>query len=191
MSAKVKKSNKGGSFAPALLNILGILILLVVFLSYLPLSVPKMMGYEVYNIVSESMTPTIPVGSVIYVQQTEAENLAEGDVIAFTRDGDVIAHRVVSNEVVMGRLITKGDANEEADLFPVEYTQVIGIVTYHVPYLGYLMAIYAGTAGKIYALLFAACGAMMNILAGRMRSSKRSKDVDKFIRNLEQKEEDQ
>ena len=186
MERKKSKKRRGGGFLPVLCNILGILILAAVIASYLPLSVPRLLGYEIYDVLSGSMEPTIPVGSVIYVQYTEPTELEEGDVIAFYRDADVIAHRVVSNESTMGRLATKGDANEEQDVSAVDYTAVIGRVTFSVPYLGNLMDIYASTIGKVYALVFAACGAMLNILAGRMRDRRRSAAVEEYLRSREE-----
>ena len=52
---------KGGKIAPALCNILGILILASVILTCVPIVVPRMIGYDVYNIISGSMEPSIPV----------------------------------------------------------------------------------------------------------------------------------
>ena len=54
-------------------------------------------------------------------------------------------------------------------MHPVEYEELIGRVKYHVPFIGQLMVLYTGTVGKIYVICFAACGAMLNMLAGRLR----------------------
>ena len=85
---------KGGKLIPALCNIAGTLILLSVIASCLPVTVPRFMGYEIYNVVSGSMEPEIPVGSILYVKRAEPEEIIPGDVIAFRRDGSVITHRV-------------------------------------------------------------------------------------------------
>jgi signal peptidase I len=81
-----KKNNKGktGSnanvpkkkpglliYVPAFCSLIGTLMLLVVIAAALPLTVPNFMGYDVYNVVSGSMEPTIPIGSIIYVKDTE------------------------------------------------------------------------------------------------------------------------
>ncbi len=58
---------RGGKLIPALCNLLGTLILVLVIASCLPLTVPRLFGYEIYEVVSGSMEPEIPVGSVIYV----------------------------------------------------------------------------------------------------------------------------
>ena len=154
---------------PSLCNLLGNLILLLVIVSCLPLTVPRLFGYEIYEIVSGSMEPEIPVGSVIYVKNVQPEDIEEEDVIAFWSGSSVIAHRVMQNKVVEGEFVTKGDANAAEDLKAVSYSELIGRIEYHFPVVGRLMAVYTSNVGKIYVILFAACGVMLNMLAGCLR----------------------
>ena len=169
-TVKSVRPKKGRKVLPALCNLLGTLILVLVIVACLPMVVPQAMGYQVYNIVSGSMAPAIPIGSVIFVERVEATEVQPDDVIAFYSGNSVITHRVVSNQVVEGTFITKGDANETEDLAPIPYSMLAGRVVKHYPVLGLVMEILTTTAGKVYALLFAACGAMLNMLAGRMRA---------------------
>ena len=157
---------KGGKLFPALCSICGTLILLGVIAAFVPLTVPRLLGYEVYEVISGSMEPEIPVGSILYVEQTEPETFEAGDVIAFIKDGSVIKHRVEENRYVEGTFITKGDANSKEDMAPVEYENLVGRAVWHFPMLGKMMSLMAGTAGKLYAALFAACGVMFLMLAG-------------------------
>lgn len=183
-----RSGHKGGKVFPALCSVSGTLILISVIAVCIPITVPKLMGYEIYDIVSGSMEPEIPIGSVIYVKSAAPEDIQEGDVIAFRRgypqesgmdgmllemEGAVVCHRVVRNQVVEGWFETKGDANEQADMNKIPYDDLIGRVTYHIPVLGSLMALLTGTVGKMYMVCFAACGAMLNMLAGRMRERNR------------------
>lgn len=164
--------------AAALCNILGILILVAVIGSSLLLTVPKVFGYEIYNVVSGSMEPEIPVGSLIFVAPVQPESVIEGEIIAFESGDSVVTHRVVENKKLEGELITKGDANEGEDINPVPYAGVIGRVERHVPYMGEYMVIYTTNVGKVYMICFAACGAMMNILAGRIRDRAKNDGKD-------------
>lgn len=116
------------------------------------------------------MEPAIPVGSVIYVETLRPEEVAEGDVIAFHGGDSVIAHRVVKNRVGEGEFITKGDANAENDMNPVGYQELIGRVCLHYPVAGGLLEVCTSSIGKLYLICLAACGAMLNILAGRLRN---------------------
>ena len=167
--ARQRSPKKGGGLIPALCSILGTLILVAAILTVLPVTVPRFLGYEIYNVISGSMEPELPVGSVVYVKETDPAEIQEGDIIAFNSQGSVVTHRVKQNRVVEGEFVTKGDANEAEDLWTVDYDELIGRVTFHAPVLGGLMELYTTGVGKIYLLLFAACGAMLNLLASKLR----------------------
>ena len=178
----------GGKFFPALCNFLGTLILILVILTCLPLTVPRLLGYDIFDVVSGSMEPEIPVGSVVYVEQISPEKVEAGDVIAFWRDGTVVTHRVVENRFVVGEYITKGDANEAEDINPTRYDDLVGRVKLHIPVIGALMTLLASNVGKIYMLCLAACGVMFNILAGRIRDRQREADrTEAMLRREEEK----
>ena len=154
-------------YVPALCSLIGTLMLLTVILAAAPLTVPQYMGYEIYNVVSGSMEPTIPVGSVIYVKPIDPVDIEKGDIIAFQSGDSVVMHRVTDNKIVEGTFNTKGDANDSEDLNEVPYASLIGIVVRHVPVLGQLLILFGSTFGKICMICFAACGALLNILSGR------------------------
>ena len=181
-SSSRKAKRKGGKFFPALCNVIGTLLLLAVIASSLPLAIPRFMGYDIYNVVSGSMEPTIPVGSVIYVKAIDASLVQPGDIIAFYSDGNVVSHRVTENRTTVGILVTKGDANDMEDVRGVEYQDLIGKVDYHLPLVGNYMMIYSSDVVKIYLLCLAACGVMFNILAGRMRVRQQEQFRDKLER---------
>lgn len=154
-------------YVPAFCSVIGTLMLLTVILAAAPLTVPQYMGYEIYNVVSGSMEPTIPIGSVIYVKPTDPVEIEKGDIIAFQSGDSVIMHRVTDNKIVEGTFNTKGDANDSEDLNEVPYASLIGIVVRHIPVLGQLLILFGSTFGKICMICFAACGALLNILSGR------------------------
>lgn len=155
-----------------LCNVSGTLILLLVIALCLPMVLPKVLDYEVYHVVSGSMEPEISVGSLVLVEAAAPETIAEGTVIAFRSGGSVVVHRVIQNKLVEGAFVTKGDANPIEDRKEVPYGQLIGTVAAHIPAAGQLLAVCGSTIGKIYLLLSAACGAMLNMLAGRLRGSR-------------------
>lgn len=165
---------KRGGFLPALCNVLGALILLSVLLAVVPVTVPRLLGYQLYHVLSGSMEPEIPVGSLLYVSPAPAEEIREGEIIAFSEAGSVITHRVVKNRLVEGEFVTKGDANAGEDLNAVPYQRLIGRVVCHIPVLGEMMSLLTSGIGKAYAVCYAACGVMLNLLAGRIRENRRS-----------------
>lgn len=120
----------------------------------LPLTVPRVFGYQLYTVVSGSMEPAIPVGSLLYIQSAQPENMVPDDVIAFYGGRDstaVITHRVVENREFMGEFITKGDANEKEDMEPVSYDNFIGKVQLAIPAAGKAAQVFSDTPGKIAA----------------------------------------
>lgn len=155
--------------AAACCRFLGALLLAAAILSCLPVAIPQAAGYRVYSIVSGSMEPELPVGSLIYVKRTDAQKVAAGDVIAFEKEGSVVSHRVVENNTAEEEFTTKGDANAEEDLRPVPYEALIGRVEAHVPYLGVLSVLYSSLQGKLSMIGFACAGAVLLLLAGRLR----------------------
>ena len=169
-SSSRRPIKKGGMFIPALCNIIGTLILIAVIGISIPLALPRILGYEVYYIESGSMEPTLPVGSVVYVEYVNPREVETDDIIAFQYDGAVVTHRVVQNQYFSEEIITKGDANETQDINPVPYRQLIGRVKYHIPYIGPIMMVAASEVGKVYLMVLAFCGVMFNVLAGRMRA---------------------
>ena len=161
---------KGRKVFPALCSMLGTLILLGVIAAFLPLTLPRLMGYEIYEVVSGSMEPEIPVGSAIYVKAAQPEEVEAGDVIAFSKGSSVVTHRVEENRYVEGEFVTKGDANKEEDMEPVAYGSLIGRVERHIPALGIVMTLRASNTGKLYAALLALCGVLFHMLAGVLRN---------------------
>jgi len=179
MSRKAKtdlgRKSKGGNFIPALCNLLGMGIILVVIAFCLAMILPQRLGYREYNIMTGSMEPLIPVGSLILVEQVPPETIEPGDIIVFQLDEFVVAHRVIRNQIVVGEFVTKGDANYMEDINPVSYSSVIGRVKFHVARMGQFMSIYTTPVGKLYVLIFALCGVLFNVLAGRLRERNRER----------------
>lgn len=120
-----------------------ILVVLVVILALLLVGA-RLIGLQVFTVLSGSMEPTYHVGSLIYVKSIDYMELQAGDVITFMLDEDTIAtHRiieVVTDEEDAGvlRYRTQGDANNAPDGSLVHYKNVIGTPVFTIPYLGYV-----------------------------------------------------
>jgi signal peptidase len=142
----------GGRAIGKLISAIGTIILIVAIVACLGLSVPRFAGIEQYVVISGSMEPAIPVGSMVYSAQTDPATLETGDIIVFysSEAGSTpVTHRVVENHVADGEIITKGDANAQNDMSPVIYANVLGKLVLHVPMLGYIAAPLGTMMGKI------------------------------------------
>ena len=113
--------------------------------------VPSLLGFQRYVIMTGSMEPDIPTGSIVYDEVVPVEDLEVGDVITFVPPpeyniSDPVTHRIVSIEQQPdadgqpGPLVfqTKGDANEHPDAWEMILDgEDQARVKYQVPYLGY------------------------------------------------------
>lgn len=158
-------------------SILSTLIIAVFAVVALLLVVPMLMGCKNMAVLSGSMEPNIPVGSVVFVKETPAENIKEGDVITYRLNGNtMVTHRVVSIDTANRQLVTKGDANDVEDGSPVAFSEIVGKEWFHVPLLGYL-SIYIKTPVGILAV----CGVLivlilLNFLPGILGADERKKE---------------
>ena len=182
--SKKRPKKRGGKLIPALCNILGTLIILAVIAVSLPLALPRFLGYQAYAVLSGSMEPAIPTGSVVYVETAAARDLEPDEIIAFYSHGSVVTHRLVQNQYFREELVTKGDANAKEDINPVPYSDLIGRVKYHIPVVGEYMMFFNEPLTKLYLLILAACGVLFNILAGRLRN----RQNEEFVKALERYE---
>lgn len=131
---------------------IGTTVIVFVILLCLTLSLPPILGYPMYSVVSGSMVPAIPVGSLIIAGKCPAEEIVEGDIIVFSQNGDrenVITHRVVSNQKIARIFVTKGDANLTKDMNPVTYDRYIGQVMMIIPGIGRTFSILTSPGGKV------------------------------------------
>ena len=147
---------------------LGTVLLVIIIIGCIPLTVPRAMGYELYTVITGSMEPNIPVGSLVFVKDVDPIEVQEKDVIAFYGGKDsnaIITHRVVENRTFMGEFITKGDANSDNDMNPVSYNELIGRVELSVPYAGSAAQFLTSMQGKITAASLIGLAIILNILA--------------------------
>ena len=98
---------------------------------------PRLLGSSTVSVISASMEPNIPVGSLVIVnEQATIDDIAPGDVITFTLGEETWAtHRLMEVNRETGRLITKGDNNATTD-GAVAFDRFVGKVVFGVPKLG-------------------------------------------------------
>jgi signal peptidase len=103
-------------------------------------TIPKLFGIYPYAILSSSMEPTLPQGSLAFVD-TNDKDISEGDIVTFTMrnatEQVIVTHRAIS--VTGEGIITKGDANEVQDMKLLTPDRIIGICVFELPFLGSLM----------------------------------------------------
>lgn len=96
---------------------------------------PYIFGYRVLQVLSGSMQPTISDETCIVIKKADEDEIEVGDIITFVSEspdiyGFLNTHRVhdIVEDAESGETlyITKGDAYDEPDDYPVSYDQVAG-----------------------------------------------------------------
>lgn len=119
--------------------ILAVLLCLYIAIQVMTTGRVSIFGFSMFRVVTGSMEPQIPVGSLLLCQDTEIDAVEVDDIVCFYSQegqlqGKVITHRVTY--ILTGAdgqllLETKGDANAVADVQYVTAENLIGKVIYH------------------------------------------------------------
>ena len=137
-------------------------IVVVVVIFALLLIGSRLFGIQVYSVISGSMVPKFPVGSLIYVKQVEPTEIEVDDVITYVLPSETPStHRVVRIDEENQLFYTKGDANKTEDGAPVHFKNLIGTPVFKIPYLGYVAYYIQHPPGMYIAI---AAGAVLLIL---------------------------
>ncbi len=123
----------------AVLTVMIFIFGIVIFASVLKAKegeVPSVLGFSVMKVQTGSMEPEYKTGSVIITRKIAPEKLKKGDVISFyVSSGQIVdqvnTHRIEEIRYIKSdfrEFVTKGDANDYVDEYPVLQTRVIGKV---------------------------------------------------------------
>ena len=165
-----KRTNKqGGKFLSVLCGVLGVIVLLSVVVTALPLTVPSIFGIKIFRAENDDMAPELPQNSAVFAEEAVPEDIAPGEVIAFSTGETVTFSRVLENRAAYGEYVTRRDAGADRDPDPVPYRMLVGRIRSHIPAIGALLPVYNGSIGRIYVFLFAASGLMLILLSARLR----------------------
>src|SRR5690348_7061448 len=114
------------------------MILLVLCELVLAALAGRAVGWSADVVMSGSMAPGILPGDVVLTQPATATQLRPGQVV-LVRDpahpGRLLMHRLVERRPD-GSLVTKGDANADADSTPVPADWVRGLPRLRLPFIG-------------------------------------------------------
>ena len=148
-------------------NVISTIIVAIVVILALLLVGARVVGLQVFTVLSGSMEPTYHTGSLIYVKKVDPYTIEPGQPITFMLDENTIAtHRVVGivpdeEDPTVIRFRTKGDANDAEDGSLVHYKNVIGTPVFTIPCLGYVANYIQHPPGTYIAI---AAGALLLLL---------------------------
>lgn len=152
--------------------------LLIVILAALAIAFAgvRLFGLTPFAVLSGSMEPQYPVGSLIYVQEVDPRSIQPGDAVTFENGaGQVATHQAYEVDSEQGFIRTQGINNKNSDgsimhdAEPVSFEQVIGVPVACVPYLGYVNAFITSTVGTFVVVAGAAFAIALSVFAGRTK----------------------
>ena len=158
-------------------NVISSILVAVVVLLALLLVGARIVGLQVFTVLSGSMEPTYHTGSLIYVKKVDPYTIKEGQPITFMLDENTVAtHRVVGivpdeEDPTVIRFRTKGDANEAEDGSLVHYKNVIGTPIFSIPYLGYVSHWVSNPPGMYLAIAIAIVLIVLAFLPDMLRKA--------------------
>lgn len=120
-----------------------LVLFIVLALIAVMIVIPKLGGATAYTVLTGSMRPNFPPGTLVVVKPVDPVQLRIGDVATYqlkSGEPEVITHRITSMGTSLGgeqRIIFRGDANNTAD-DPVQSEQIRGKLWYSIPLLGYV-----------------------------------------------------
>ena len=142
--------------------------------------VPQVMGFSILQVLTGSMEPVIPEGSMLLIQKTDPAALQPGDIISFfspdpSLDGALNTHRIQQVDRSGDRLqfITKGDANLLEDQYPVDAQRVAGKVIFISPGFGRLVRLISNPLVFGLAILLPLVSMLIANLVRALRSALR------------------
>jgi signal peptidase len=145
--------------------------------------IPKILGATPLTILTSSMEPGLPPGTLVVVAPVEPEDIRIGDVITYQIESGqpaVVTHRVtevVTSTAGESTFILQGDNNAEPDP-PVMAIQLQGKLVYSLPWVGNLSSILNGPSRETILPIVAAgmiLYAAVSIILGSVALAKKKR----------------
>ena len=138
----IKYKEKIGKIITGILLSIIIFIFFIMIYNFIQLKILKrpyvnFLGYAVFEVVSDSMAPSIYKNDIIVVKITK--EVKSDDIITYKDGENFITHRVI--DIQGNYYITRGDANNSKD-DPVMQTAILGKVVKIFPKLGIWQTIF-------------------------------------------------
>jgi signal peptidase I len=144
---------------------------------------PRATHGSALTVLTGSMTPGIPVGSVVLIRPVDPSTLHVGDIATYQvapGKAEFITHRIAKIDIskTPTAFTFKGDANRGADINPVPAGAIRGEVWFHVPYLGAIRDALHGKGGISLVAMLVLAGYALSQLSGAFKDRKTNKDAD-------------
>ncbi len=155
--------------------------------------VPSFAGYLPMFVMTDSMYPEIESGDLIICHTIDAQELEQGDIIAFfdpaSTSNAVVSHRIVNITSEDGILYfeTKGDNNSISDSELVPEDNIVGKCIYVIPRAGNIAMFMQTTQGLIICIVCPLVILILyDVIRRRIYEKNKQKDTDMLLNELEE-----
>ena len=167
MNVNKKNTNKGlkiaGNIVFVVLLVFILILLITIVIGNINGVSPSIFGCRILYVASGSMTPTVPIGSMVVIQAVKPDDIIQGDIVTYKGVGSIlVTHRVVSVSYDKKSIITRGDANKSNDPLQVDMDNVVGKMVFQLPFMGALLMFFKYGPG-LYILI--ACVVVIILLS--------------------------
>ncbi len=203
MSEFTEKSNiskKIGSSLATLACVTAFLLCILIVAQVYTQGYVNIAGFSVFRVVTGSMEPDIPVGSLLLSREVPISQIETKDIVCFVSkepptEGRIITHRVVSitqREDGTILLETQGDANLITDRYYVTAENLVGKVAWYTKE-GNLMAGLMGFLTNEVGFLICVVFPVLLVAGFILRSCVRNirKEMDTVLHEVEKEEKHQ
>lgn len=171
-------------------TILVIFLLALIFVMVARISgnTPRLFGYSMLRVSSDSMEPELKVGSILLVQKEDPANLQKGDVITYNGEKGPVAGKLITHQIVsepyekdgVYHFTTRGIRPGAIDDPEVLDYQIVGKVLFKIPILGSLYDFFTSKLGlfAIIALIIIAFSSEIINLISIIRGNDAEEDND-------------
>ena len=154
--------------------------------------VPSVGGYLPLIVLTDSMYPEIESGDLIICHTEDAENIKDGDIVAFFdpagNGSSIVTHRVLEVTEQDGDLAfrTKGDANNTEDKMLVPAENLVGVYQSRIPGAGNIAMFMQSTTGLIVCVVLPIILLVgYDIIRRRLYEKNKKDDMDALMAELE------
>jgi len=161
-----------------LIIVLTVFIIAISITARIKKELPMFFGYSFSVVVSDSMTPEINKGDMIFIKETDISSVKEGDTVVFKSlngaiAGENVAHKAIEiGEDASGiEIITKGVNNPAVDEDKVREGNFIGKAVGQSTFLGNTVTFF-GKVGNV--IIFAAAFAGILFFVNRIKKTVKS-----------------
>lgn len=179
----------GYIFISILILILIFDVIILIKSKVFPDTVPGIIGYKPFIVMSGSMKSKIEVGDIVIVKEVDVNNLKKDDIIAFSNSEKLVTtHRIVNVINENGNICfeTKGDSNNIKDEGLVYPADVEGVYKFKIAKIGSLILFLQEPLGfSLMMVCILLIGSIMFMIENR-KNRNLSKEDEEYMKEFEE-----